>query len=256
MKRFIILLAICCLPAIWIGAQETAYHPLLKEGKVWECRNLRQRGDNEIRGDYAYRIRGDTLIDENSYKKVFLWDSFMYEDSEWHYYGAAREDGQRVFFLPKGYNDEFKLYDFSISPNDTINYFHHYAVNADFHILIRYIHSRILNDGISRKEMEWMINWHGSPGVSNNHFYWIESIGDVIDPWNVQWWVIQMGGVQACYEDGVCIYGTSGVLNIQTSQIVNGKSVNRKCYDLTGRRLATPPAKGVYIENGKKWVTK
>ena len=32
---------------------------------------------------------------------------------------------------------------------------------------------------------------------------------------------------------------------------VNSKSLNSKCFDLTGRRLAAPPKKGVYIKNGK-----
>lgn len=251
MKLFLILLVICCLPAIWTVAQETDYHPLLKEGKVWECRNDRQRGDKEIRGDYAYMIHGDTIIDGISYKKVLLWDSFMYDDSDWHYYGGAREDGQRVFFLPEGYNDELKLYDFGISPNDTINYFHHYAANGDFHIIIHQISSRPLNDKTSRKEVVWRANFHGSPMVSNNHFYWIESIGDERDPWNNQLWFIGPGGVQACYEDGICIYGNPGVVKVHSPSIVNSKLSNGQCFDLTGRRLLAPPRKGVYIEDGK-----
>ncbi len=40
------------------------------------------------------------------------------------------------------------------------------------------------------------------------------------------------------------------------ASIVNGKSVNGKWYDLSGRRLSTPPAKGVYIRDGKKVVVK
>ena len=40
------------------------------------------------------------------------------------------------------------------------------------------------------------------------------------------------------------------------SSIVNGKSVNSKCFDLSGRQLSTPPAKGIYIRDGKKVVVK
>ena len=32
---------------------------------------------------------------------------------------------------------------------------------------------------------------------------------------------------------------------------LNGKWQNGKCYDLTGRRLAVPPARGLYIEYGQ-----
>ena len=39
------------------------------------------------------------------------------------------------------------------------------------------------------------------------------------------------------------------VRDLQDKQMVNGKMVN--CFDLTGRRLTTPPTKGIYIENGQ-----
>ena len=39
---------------------------------------------------------------------------------------------------------------------------------------------------------------------------------------------------------------------INSLQMVNGKCSNGKCFDLIGRRLAAPPAKGVYIQSGKK----
>ena len=38
------------------------------------------------------------------------------------------------------------------------------------------------------------------------------------------------------------------------SEIVNQKSVNRKYFDLQGRRLSDKPQKGVYIEDGRKFV--
>ena len=47
--------------------------------------------------------------------------------------------------------------------------------------------------------------------------------------------------------------GSSG---ISCPQNVNGQTVNRKYFDLTGRRLSTPQTKGVYIEGGKLHVSK
>lgn len=54
---------------------------------------------------------------------------------------------------------------------------------------------------------------------------------------------------------------------IPSDSIVNGRSaqrdasslknsVNRKCFDLSGRRLSTPSAHGIYIHNGKKVLVK
>ena len=39
-----------------------------------------------------------------------------------------------------------------------------------------------------------------------------------------------------------------------SEQIANGKSVNRKYYDLQGRRLHNAPSHGVYVSNGRKIV--
>lgn len=48
----------------------------------------------------------------------------------------------------------------------------------------------------------------------------------------------------------------NSVQDLPASQIVNTKSLNCKWFDLTGRRLSTPPAKGVYIRDGKKEMNK
>ena len=42
----------------------------------------------------------------------------------------------------------------------------------------------------------------------------------------------------------------------QGGEMVNGKSSNRKLFDLQGRRLSGKPARGIYIKNGKKIAIK
>ena len=41
-------------------------------------------------------------------------------------------------------------------------------------------------------------------------------------------------------------------MNVLFPHLENNQSVNGQCYDLSGRRLASPPTKGMYIEGGKK----
>ena len=48
----------------------------------------------------------------------------------------------------------------------------------------------------------------------------------------------------------------TAVRDIPSNQIVNSKSLNSKCFDLSGRQLSTPPAKGIYIREGKKMMVK
>ena len=40
--------------------------------------------------------------------------------------------------------------------------------------------------------------------------------------------------------------------SFQGGEMVNGKSSNRKLFDLQGRRLSGKPARGIYIKNGRK----
>ena len=46
----------------------------------------------------------------------------------------------------------------------------------------------------------------------------------------------------------------TAVRDIPSDPIVNGKAINSKFFDLSGRQLSTPPAKGIYIRDGKKVV--
>ena len=48
------------------------------------------------------------------------------------------------------------------------------------------------------------------------------------------------------------ITATTAIRQIVNRKSENSKSVNSKCYDLSGRRLTRQPAKGVYIRDGKK----
>ena len=45
-------------------------------------------------------------------------------------------------------------------------------------------------------------------------------------------------------------FDATGINAPQAPQTTNSKSVNRKCFDLSGRHLAAPPARGLYIEDG------
>ena len=55
------------------------------------------------------------------------------------------------------------------------------------------------------------------------------------------------------YENYNIVYNGEMIpTSVSNHQMVNRKSVNGKSFDLTGRRLVAPPAKGVYIKDGKK----
>jgi hypothetical protein len=65
--------------------------------------------------------------------------------------------------------------------------------------------------------------------------------------------------VDAVYDGDECIFERQDFSRPAVTAIKDIESVHpvkNTLYDLQGRRLSTKPSKGVYIENGKKWVVK
>ena len=56
-----------------IMAQEVddEYIPFVEDGKVWNCNAFSPVYGSLIDTDVIFRIRGETLINENAYKKVY-----------------------------------------------------------------------------------------------------------------------------------------------------------------------------------------
>ena len=90
MKRIglIFSLALCC----GLQLQAHVYDPMLAEGKRWEC-------DTWYGQTVEYKVCGDTVIDDVAYKKVFKSSQKDYGDSQFHYFGAARDHNRRTYII-------------------------------------------------------------------------------------------------------------------------------------------------------------
>ncbi len=75
----------------------------------------------------VYKYLGDTTINSTSYFRVYhcslLEDSSFALSTNTNYYGAIREVNKKVYFLHKDSSIERKIYDFSLSLNDTTSIF-------------------------------------------------------------------------------------------------------------------------------------
>lgn len=94
----------------------------VKEGRVWNLSknshidsNYRWIPDGET---YSYTIMGDTIIDGDCFKKLFIKDYEEYEDEKWHYYGALQEVDRKVFFVEKDSPSRYLLFDFGIDESN------------------------------------------------------------------------------------------------------------------------------------------
>jgi hypothetical protein len=73
-------------------------------------------------GNMMYGLKGDTLINDTLYHKLYLLaDTTLEDENLKEYLGGFRQDSQRVWFKPNQFNTtEFLLYDFSGQLDDTI----------------------------------------------------------------------------------------------------------------------------------------
>ncbi len=73
-------------------------------------------------GEILYGLKGDTLINDTLYHKLYILEDTTLEDLYSNdYLGGFRQDSQKVWFRPKYINiTEFLLYDFSGQIDDTI----------------------------------------------------------------------------------------------------------------------------------------
>jgi len=99
---------------------------------------------------YKYETQGDTIINSFEYTKLFSCDAF--EDSFPNYIGAYRVeiDSDKVYYIEENLTTESLLYDFSMSPGDTITI---YGSGYDPFNLICLDTSTVILNGIPHKEL-------------------------------------------------------------------------------------------------------
>ena len=328
----LLIFILCIVPSTY--AQDTYnYRPLATEGKVWHFKIDDSYTNNLY---YSYIIKGDTVINETAYKKLYMQHSRFFL-----YTAALRDDGPRAYMVPADSTREFIYYDMELEETIDLAY------------------------GLGAKPSGR--DWSGALRITtflstylpyHTWFTWVESVGEVDDDyfrcsfWGDPCFGIRFSGnrLVSCIEDGNYIWGTGTpapvwyevpltyenkiadnrqpseiwaewqegclaiyfkdvkddfsiyvdgvdigtylgpfkgnkyltypvgnktthfsiesdferyscdvsnlILNISPPSIVNRKSVNGQCFDLSGRRLATPPTKGIYIRDGKKVVVK
>jgi hypothetical protein len=87
---------------------------------IW---NVNIIGSNEIpTGEVLYGLKGDTIINDTLYRKLYLLKDTTLETKSLNYYlGGFRLENQMIFFKPKYWNfSDILLYDFSVSIGDTV----------------------------------------------------------------------------------------------------------------------------------------
>jgi len=160
-----------------VSAQDYEYIPLVKPGlQLWTCDNGYYGHDDEAYRFKRYALTDeDTIIDNETYKKLYFYKNVEFDTVTATYIGAFRENSQKQVFY-KGMYGTMELnemiYDFSLSVGDT---FSGGSLNhsSDFFGLVVSNIDTINYNGIERKRF-----WIRTEGYGQTAAIWIEGIGN------------------------------------------------------------------------------
>jgi len=222
------------------------YEPMLVDGRVWHYWN--RFGDTSDIDErfYSYFVKGDTLLGGIQCKKVYKQQ--YYKKAEFSF--AMYEEKGRVYemrYIPL--SDSFSLvllYDFTLETGDE------------------------WNDG----GKTWTVTftgWFYNPYLSapqkclkltdrqGHDVFWVSGVGgmhEINNPLDANG---DYGVWLFCKQDKTVVFtawdfGTTGIGDDSESLTPVSTPLQREAsfYDLQGHRLSSPPAKGIYIQNGRK----
>ena len=232
-----------------------AYRKMLAEGKKWVYQYHHfeegEDGTEESVSDVEYEIAGDTVINGSQYFKMYQYSA----DSGSSYHSAWREDNRKVYMILSGSVEETLQYDFSLLQGAEF-----WCDNGEFSYL-RSVETLMCNDEEYNQFVFFDL-------YDNKFFCWIEGISGSNGilypcPRPQPTCLCDYMEFTKCMADGVQLYpsvqDTEGVFLFDSLRRSSGSAV----YDLQGRKVDTSSAdgrsqlpRGIYIQNGRKFVVK
>ncbi len=252
--RHYLLFIIFVMPISLIA--QPAYIPVLEEGKVWHYTYSNWATGKTYK--YSQSLTGDTLVAGRTYMKYLNQDGSIS--------GLLREDADKVYILNTNVspNAETMLYDFSLAVGDYAE-----KVSENEGILLADI-SIVNVMGNARKEYNFVSYIVGEGGRVEMEIQdiWVEGMGSnggLLTPFPsiltgnfVRLDYIEMpDGTQFSFDD---------ILRVEPSTVKEKEAKSDAIYDLQGRKVSQSNKvtkyqsnmlpKGIYIQNGKKFVVK
>ena len=279
MKKKNIIVSLLGLLNMAVQAQaiQLDYLPMSQEGKTWEM----QVGGIE-ENIYGHRIDGDTLINGESWKKVYNYIGFP--EFNYSYHVAIRDVGKKVYAIAKGSIKPRLLYDFDMKVGQTVRCgvegsVFYCLLDTDempdtllgfplvSYLRLERIDNIIVQGQYHRRfTLTYLDSFHEPirnewEAVMDN-VVWVEGVGTAAGPF-LSW-------LPLSYKDWImmnCREGNRNLLfgnrDFNTNVVDAVRDVRRKVngkddsYNLQGRRIQGEPlSKSVYIREGMKYVKK
>lgn len=277
LKRFLVwILSVTFIILAKAQTSRIEYRLFAEEGKTWET----QVG-GIMENVYGNQINGDTIINGESWKKVYNYVGFP--EFNYTYYAAIRDVGKKVYAIAEGSTKQRLIYDFDLKEGDIVNcgvegnafgclldkdenpdmllgflFLSYLQVEHIDTIMARDLTYRRFTFSLLDSFKEYYRK--GEESVLDN-VVWIEGVGSGAGPFS-PWMPLPPRGsiLQRCDINKTCIFGFPDFYeNEKPSAAISpqlAKKRSRTVYDLDGRQQLKALQKGVYIQNGKKVAVK
>lgn len=260
-------------------SEPSVNHPFAEDGKVW---SIQVGGIME--NSYENRIDGDTLINGKRWLKVHnsicYWSTGIQD-----YYSAICDEGKKVYAIAKGSSRQRLLYDFNLKVGDMVRcgvegnafgcllekdekpdtllgfpFVSYLRVERIDTIAARgHKYRRFTLSLLDAFREHYMIG----PGELIDNVVWVEGIGSAAGPFS-PW--MPRPAEQTLYLVGCedanrnLLFSHSDFYIGDDTNGINATTLDKNkeqiTHDLQGRQLRGKPAKGLYIENGRKRMVK
>ena len=261
MKRILFLLLMFLADsASWAQVQEVWHRPFAEDHKVW----LYQHLDFPWKYEWEYYSDGDTIIGGKECYRIFLHQGWR--ENEDDYVGAIYDDGGKSYIILSDETTPKMLFDFDAVLGDTLN--------VEESVLI-VKHDTIVNSCNRDYRVLFLFNSSNSYDDSQGGNYsageWIEGIGSTAPyfVYSVGWSGYDHRALCACFVEGEKVYECPWYVPDPTTIRVPATKKRQAAYsvfDLQGRKVSQSNKvseyqgnklpKGIYIQNGRKFVIK
>ncbi len=275
------------LAFVAMTAKGQSFSALLTDGRVWNYRIDVVIGDNYATTFANAFFYGDTIVGGRQCKKLFVspeLDNDYSTPSIWFaeielqgkYHSAWYEEDKKVYRVLKDTTNPELVFDFGLEVGDKLPQNDNLIYWYDDHITIdgiiatdgtktgthTYRCMRFAEYGLSEapklSDRCLVEGIGGNEGVLFTGFQTIPRNGCIYEKFEYCEQFLESRDGNPVYEslfrrDDFKSEGTS-INCIHSNETIGNNTFYNTFYDLQGRRLAAPPAKGVYIRDGKKVV--
>lgn len=245
-------------------------HPVVEDGKTWKVLDYAFNAPIEYNKLYTLSIIGDSICGGRTWKKLAI------TSKETHWIKLVREENKRIFLFDKEHpSGGIPLFDFNKQEGDEF-VVHPGLVVTEGLTSSSPLNAKVcedavvFNSGYPYRAITLACDEEGFIGEAGAaETTWLERIGNLTFPFSNPFVnPDEIGGhalmVVECSVDGEVIYSDvpSNIAVVPNwEEILSGINTpsnssihSPTLFDLQGRRLTAPPARGMFIKNGKKVI--